>query len=498
MNWRLFLLFFSASLACLFLLFSPVVSTPYVTHDSVRFFHKFFNSDSSASIYIQRQWLYDLGRPIAGETESFVFRHVNHLSDLSLARTAAVFLMALSAALLATILASRGMAAVPAFCLSVITFSLPGIQEAVFIPYLYHSVAVLLAMLAYSVWCSRWHAALRLIAAPLLLLAAFCTYSPIAFLFLLPAAAAAILDSDWPSTKRILRSDILLCILTFALYLLLVKYLLYKSANLTTAYQADFAAGHIWQRSIEFLTQGLPIMFNLWQDAPASFVGGILAVFLPLAWLVQNVRRKDSTLQRLLPIIAILLFINITWFISKTGPYLRLFTASQAIIVMLLFWCGKRIVQKFGKESEAFHASWPIGLMLVTMLSAHAATSNNVWNANAELMFVRSRLLPHINSSIQEIRIIQPKNDHRQYNGSPLANDEYNRTTGNFDYEVPDLVRTALQGLFSPTEMHCNVNVVPYGTRQPWAGPDTIVADLNDLMLIADWPGRRKHAADGS
>ena len=77
---RHFLLVATGSFLILYLTFSSAVTVHYVRHDSIRYFHKFYNKTSDAPTNPQYEWEMALGRPLTAKIESLVYNKINHLS----------------------------------------------------------------------------------------------------------------------------------------------------------------------------------------------------------------------------------------------------------------------------------------------------------------------------------------------------------------------------------------------------------------------------------
>lgn len=483
MNIRRFLIFFIGAFACLYLAYSSAVTVPYIRHDSIRYFHKFYNRDMDSSTNPQYEWLKALGRPIAAEEEKFLYRNINHLSDLSSLRFITIIVFALGAALLASIVVPMGMQELPAFCISTAIFTLPGVQECVFVPFLFIGLSILLSLLAYAIWSSRMDKRIRFILSFILLEISFFTYVPSAFFFLMPISFIIILSvDDWQSIWKYWLRDLLFGLLIGALYLFFMKTFYYKNLE---------SSGHpiTWQNVLlfiqTFLPQGVPQTFNLWNIYYSKGLG-ILIGFIILGFLLFNVYGQDKARgwQRLLAIMTNFLLFNMVWFML--GGYLpRTFIASQALAVVMVYWCGELLRKTLKIENRIAQVSWPIILLITGLLFANATTIHNVWNSNAEFMFIRSRLAQGADSNTREIHLIRPQDQTKGYNGLNVSYDNFN-TESTSDYEVPDLIRVALKDMDDPPfEMHCIVTSSNYGDPIPNIGPYTLIIDMNDLVRIS-------------
>ena len=178
-----FFLFFAGSFVCLYLAFSPTVNTPYADHDSIRYFHKFFNKASEAVSHPQYGFLKADGRIVTAELEELIYKNINHLSDVSRLRLCVIIVLALGASLLTCLAQAAGMGALSAFCLCTSMFTLPGIQNLVFVPYTSMALAVSFSLLAYVVSLKELKFAAQLAGVFVLLETSFFLYPPSTFFF---------------------------------------------------------------------------------------------------------------------------------------------------------------------------------------------------------------------------------------------------------------------------------------------------------------------------
>ena len=149
----------------------------------------------------------------------------------------------------------------------------------------------------------------------------------------------------------------------------------------------------------------------------------------------------------------------------------REFIASQAMILTLVYWCGKRL----GRV-------WAVSFLCFGLIIANQMTSSNVLNNYSELMFIRSRLAQFVNSSTKEIHIVHIKDRTKGYNGKPVVYDNINSSIA--DYETPDLVRVALKDMGEPFDLHCVVTYSDYGQAYGLL-PNAVVINMNDLVYIS-------------
>jgi len=485
MNLRRFILFFAGIFVCLYFAFSPAVSVPYVHHDSLRYFHKFFNAEANASIDPQREWISALGRPLASKVETFIYKKINHLSDVSHLRLMTIAIFALSASLLGEIVMSWGFETIPAFCLSLAIFTLPGIQECVFVPFLSIALSVLLSLSAYMIWKSGLMWAIRFMLTFVFLEAAFFTYASSVSFFLIPCAFLVIFqENNWSVSQKAWLKDVCLWILTAVIYYFLLKILFYTKLQVTN-HEINFSSGLLLANVKTFFPQCVLQTFNLWNIYNPKHWGASLAIFTGVIWAGNCFYRKSfSEVHRTLAIFALFLIFNTVWFMF--GLYLpRTFMGSQALTVILIYWAGQWLLRRWHIYNRLAAFLLCIIFMLIGLISSHITMNNNVLNSNAELMFIRSRLAQYSNSSTQQIHIIRAQTaGTKGYNGLTSRYDNFN-TSFIVDNEASDLIRAALKDYPLPI-MHCIVTISDHG--QPYKLlSNSIVIDLNDLIGTSKW-----------
>ncbi len=487
--WSRFLLFFVGSFLCLFLVFSSAESVPYVAHDTVRLFNKFFTAEPAPD-YLMYKFVYAMGRPLEAELETVVAKSIHHLRDLTRIRNIALVVMSLNAALLGLIAYSYGMAAVPAFCIGVAVFTLPGFQETFFVPALCMSLAVSCALLAHLIWISRWVFLLRFLLALVLVETGFFIYPLLAFAFLVPVAVRIIVreDDDWRDSLRVWLRDVLFFGIAAGVYFLFSKLFFYKLNLMTSGYKTDFSLGHIFTRSQAFLAEVVPTIFNLWHVDYSKALGIGLAALAAGLWILGAIlRKKAGEWQRGLMFLVIFLAVNALWFISHMWIVARLVGLAEAVALLFIFWCGQRLIRIWFKERKAPALLWPAAILLTGMVLANITVVRNVWNMSAELMFVRSRLVSSLNSSTTGIHVVQIKEASPAYNGFNEAYDQFNYAVARTDYEVPDLIRAALLDIYLPQEIHCGITVTQERPLPEELAPGTLLVDMNDLRRIGRW-----------
>ncbi len=476
----LFLLFLAGSFVCLYLTFSATVNIPYVNHDSIRFFHKFYNKENDSLTYPQYRYEYNLGRPITAELEGFLYRKINHLSDLSCLRLITIFVFALSASILALTALLAGMEIIPAFCLCTAIFTLPGVQDFIFVPYLTNALAVFLSMLAYIVLSTRLKYRLHFILAFVLLETSFLLYPPSTFLFFIPTSLMVIFQDNWQVSKKVWGRDICLWILAALVNYFALRSFFYTQMK-SSGHEIAFTLKQISLNVMMFLPQAVPQTFNFWYVYNSKILGFFMMAFVAIFIVADFFVTKKMGWRKLFALIAIFLLCNLVWFLF-CGYLPREFIASQALALTLVYWCGEWIGNILKVKKEYLVRIWPITLACVGFLIANQMMTSNVLHNHSELMFVRSRIAQFVNSSTREIHIIRLKDITKGYNGLPVLYDNFNTPTPY--YEIPDLVRVALKDMGDPFELHCIVTYSNYGEPLGLL-PNAVVIDMNDLVYIS-------------
>jgi len=485
MNIRRFIILFFIIFACLGFSFFPALTVPYVSHDNVRYFHKFFNEDPLASIDPQSAWISALGRPLASRLETIIYHRIDHLSDLAWLRAITLAVYALSATLLAVIAVSAGLEVVPAICLSVAIFTLPGVQECVFMPFLANALPVLFSLLAYVIWMGTWVKGVRFLLAFFLLEAGFFLYATSSLFFLIPTAFFVIFSTDKlkASRKGWLR-DVAMWLLAALVYWVALKVFFYSRLRMT-GHEVNVMPNALLAHVKTFFSQCVFLTFNFWNIYYSQFLGEMLAFFTAVILIGQVFYVKRSiAVSKVLTIVAIFLICNITWFIFPVY-FLRVYQASQALALVLIYWACQWLSRKWVlyNRSAAF---WWSGIFLLTgLLAAHITMNDNVLNSNAQLMFIRSRLAQHADSSTPQVHLVWLKDDRTGYNGLRTVHDNFN-ISYLFKYEIPDLIRAALKDNDIPG-MRCIVTVSEYSQSYKLRARG-IVINMNDLTL-GRWKG---------
>ena len=479
------------ALGVLFLTLSPTVWIDYAHHDST---HHFIGGNTDAVKSDCRNgdqyvWTYAIKRPIAAEIECQIFKNTKSLRDLGAFRAYIIAALALAAAVLARVLMRYGLSSISALMLSLGVLSLPGMQHVIFMPNFQNILALASAWIAWvlvhknpvhseQIRISAYWAA-RYLSAWLLLIVAILSHPAMAFVFfwggVLHAATAARLH---------MRDEIGNAFRTFGLFalagiaaLLLADFinrskqaLLEQSAVHAiphfSNYQADLSPVHWIMKlpQVLFGSDGPSDLFSLWLfQLPGanvwifSFLVFVLIGLIAVRGL-DVMRCRDAKVNSIAPSLTVYLPMLLyagaclgPLLISSGNVYLyRLAFPVQGALVILIVLFVARLIRALGKvfTKRANHRATEIvaAVLAVTgLVSANATTTQNVWNANAEIAYIRAVLgkykrLPH------RIHVVQPIENGLGFNGWRTFTDEFNGKTTNFGGEIKQLVRLSLFG----------------------------------------------------
>ena len=412
--------------------------------------------------------------------ETFIYRRIHHLPDLSWLRLAAIATIALSACLLAQIVLSYAKETAAVVCLCIGIFTLLGIQDFVFVPFMFNVLALFCSLLAYFVWSSRVWSWVRLPLALVLLEAAFFMYPSTPLLFLVPTVLALIFQRNWEASRKIWLKDLFFWGLAAGLYYLTVRVFFYHSLNMS-GYEIAFTQQRVCQNIISFIFQGAPQVFNLWNIYASAHFGVCVIVLLVIIIAIDFLVTREMGWGRLGALISLFVVFNMVWFLFE-GYMPRQFIGAQSLAVVLVYWCGEWLLRRW-KTPQIASVIWPAVLMSLGLVSAFMTLLYNCLNYNAEIMFIRQRLAQQMTASTQEIHLVRLQG-HRGYNGLPTIYDNLNGTSL-AEAKTSDLIRAAVEDISCPLK-RVIVTVSSYG--EPYhRDKNTIVIDMNDLGSHSNW-----------
>jgi hypothetical protein len=471
---RIAILTWLSCFALLALVFLPVFIIPYAHHDQYRHFHEQLPGDPAANSCKnepQYPWLYSLGRPIAAETECVIFKFTARLSDLIFFRFWVLACLALAAAFHATLLRRLGLNLVASVALAVATFALPGAQNAIFMTNFANALTPLAATVSYLVLlvANKPHAAgnrmrvigLTVLAGVLLLVALF-TYPFMAFFFFCGTLGSVLFMSvdEWRlRVWRVVR-DILFFSIAALVYFTVAKLALFPRSPAAIArmpewYRPVLAFGGIGKRFLQLVYEDFPRVLTLWHIYPSR----ILVTFFLFAlaagvffWWRQPAPRSERTWDgsravTVLTPLLLLLVANVPYLLIPALFLHRLFFASSAMLLLLLFWSATQIVG--GKGLAVIFGArriqdWiAIAVCGVGCLIASINTTLNALNSHLEFAAVKGQIAAARDRNVERIHVVRPRTD-SSFNGFAVIDDEFNRPTTEYPFDITNLVRAAL------------------------------------------------------
>jgi Tfp pilus assembly protein PilF len=474
------LVFLAGSFICLYFAFSATASIPFVSHDSISYFSKFFTTDTSSHISPLYHVSNATGRPLTAILENFFYKQINHLSDLAGLRLITIFVLSLSATILGEIAILLGMEAISAFCISTLIFTLPGAQNLIFVPYLHFALAILLSLVANLLLTKPLKFGLHYFLALIVLETTFWIYQPSTFFFLLPAGFMLISKNNWQAAKKVWIRDISLWLTAAAINYFILRFFFNKLVK-STNHHIAFSLERI-KLSIEtFLPQAVPQIFNLWNVYYSESLAFTIVAFMSILILIDVFVTKKMGWRRLLLLVSLFFIFNLVWLLF--GGYMpRQFIASQGLALMLVFWSALWLIDFFKKARQILFRVWPVLILCAGLIMTKQMVDANVLNNNAELMFIRSQLAKSANSFTRQIHVIRVKDTAKGYNGLPTVYDNINSSTP--AYETSDLIRAAIKDFDIPT-VNSFVTSSDYGKPYKLTS-NSVVINMNDL-IDSDW-----------
>ncbi len=468
----------------MYLAYAPTVNITYINHDSIRYFHKFYNKALDRQNSPLFEYSLSEGRFILAEIEQYFYETIQHLTDLARLRFMTIAAAAACAALLAVLAGAAGLETVPAFCLGTTVLTLPGFQDFIFVPYLPCVLAGLISLCAGLILSQTSWGGPRYLLALALVEAAFFTYPPSTFFILVPPCFQVLFQPPEKFVPRAQVKFIVIWILAAALFYLTLK-LFFWARIKSTSHDVFFGWPLVFNHLRTLLPQGLPQIISLWNIYGSKPIGLAIDLMLGAFVLSELSMFKSTSILRMFALLSILFILNIMWVVY--GDYMpQHFMAAQAVILGMVYKGGQWLAGLWKRENRFKSLIWPACLLGGGLVMANHTTTLNVMNNHAELMFVRSRIAQEVSSQTQEIHIIRKKDMGVGYNGMPTVYDNFNKAIN--DYEIPDLIRVALTDMGEPFELHCIVTYSNAGDTYSLL-PNAVVIDMNDLAYI--YPVRR-------
>jgi hypothetical protein len=134
------------------------------------------------------------------------------------------------------------------------------------------------------------------------------------------------------------------------------------------------------------------------------------------------------------------------WLISPLDLLLyRVLYPGMVLCAISLVWAVSTMIRNSGGSKTL--ARICLAMMLgLGILGAHQTLTLNVWNANAEMTFIRSQLARATRFDVRRIHVILPENTGYAYNGRWVIDDAHNMNSANYDFDIKNLVKMGLWG----------------------------------------------------
>ncbi len=508
---------YTLTCAALFLCFSSAVFVESIYHDNTRYFRNSVGVEGGSDFGVDGQygWLQVIGRPIAAEIENLIFKYTRDFSDLALFRCIVIGILAAGAATLAVLLSRFGLDWIASWMIATALFTLPGGQITVFMTNIPNALCVLLSLLACVVLRpvqltkmskEYW---LRSLCAFLLLLSAFLTYQALTFCFLWGSLAYVLVNHNrrFLTYASVLFRDLIL-FTGAAITSLLIKDLFVHAAYLSLAdnipvhFTAGFSLTHILARVPHVFAFQIPVASMMWF---ISLEAGILVLLILVFSLLMYaffpreraggfVSGLSGRISFLICVVFLLICIFGPSFFTTRLIYHRrvLFSGSAAILLVIFFFSTmalKRLAPSLSRSDRFSRRCAAVLILLIGLVSADYSMSQNVWNTNAEMMFVRTSIMER-KTMPRRIHLVKPIRNFMGYNGRLTYSDEFNGKTVSFNNDVLDFVRLALGDRSHPL-CFCDPSVVNCDQQCPDSGTIITISNYgericrtSDMMVI--------------
>lgn len=482
--------FFILIFLVLFLSFASAVWIKIAPHDNVRYFAG-INSDSVDRIKSsckndgQNHSIYAIGRPVAALLECFVFKHVWSFNDLGMMRTGVIVLLALAATLLGLILNKYGFDQLSAVLTAIAIFTLPGVQNTVFMACYANALTPLVAIGTFFFLCIvKQHypktnlSPIFFITGVILLLFAMLTYQGLVFIYFWGTLARLLYNQTHTKTAWIKATiyDVAIFSVAAIAYFFtnqkfLPKYYQTQPYLVSAEYSPDLSLVSIAHKVPLFFTEMLPRVSALWFKNIGIFSTLILIVFVFSIFLSIFLRKKNHSnaktrlvrqLQIGLAILGVFAFTFGPVILTTKDHYLyqRLLLPSMgALIIIITYLIPSLLASSIGSTARLLLPIRQFISLLAAILGLILASHDtvlNVWGANMEMEFVRQKLAEN-NRLPRRIHLVQAINNNRGFNGRISYRDEFNKKTTDYINDVHAFMQIALMKFPS----YKNIALVP-------------------------------------
>jgi hypothetical protein len=464
-----FLTYFILAYLLLFLAFQSTVWIESAHHDNTRYFRSDNSVAFKSNCYNDSQypWIILTGRPITAQVECQVFKNTLQLDDLNKMRVAVIGLIATAAAVLALILLKLGVEQISAFLIALAIFSLPGMQNAAFMTNFANAVTPLLALLAYFLidpirnvgpWKYSGEEWTRALGAFIWLLIAALTYPAIAFLFFLGGMARLFMarQVNWRMHATWLVRDTLIFSCSMLAGIVVVKIVIANAmislvTDLPDHVKSDLSLLSIVGKAPFLWNEVLPYAASFWFMYKGFLGNAVLAVliiasvYIFISTSFKNKKIEFTQLRLALIFLMLCLFTFAPFMLAKFPPmYQRVLFPGMAGLLLTLFILIPRAVAEFFPKKRACLFLSAV-LALTGLVTASFTQTQNVWNTNAEMMFIRAELAQY-ETLPRRVHVIQPIKNSLGFNGRTTQGDEFNSKTTDFERDIPEIITLSYYG----------------------------------------------------
>jgi len=521
-----FMIFFIGGLLSLYLTFSSAIQIESIFHDDTQYFAESLNPQfkKRCANYPPNAWQYIIGRPMTAVLDCLTFKLTSSWSDLVLLRFAVIAVLAFSVAMLATWLVACGLDRVVAFAVALAIFVLPTPQYAVFITNFPLAVAPIFTLLSSFMFMTAMMKAtprsasfwITIVASFFLLFISFLTYPAISFMFLLPCATIIAfqkrLDNAW-CFRLVLQTCIffgIAAVVYMKIYKLFIPHDFWNVLpNANQDYAVHFATmGAFVAKLSIFLAKILPMSFIFWNTLWSPGDGVVVMAFcVLLAGIAIGWSDRLAQITRLLCLLMLVIVGHVAWLLMPGGLFLfRILFAGTTIALVFAYWSVRPVALILTKQRSVspIHCERGLaGLMALTgVLLSNFTMTENVRNANMELMFVRDTLASHI-TPISRVHVIRPPESRIGFNGlDVVSGDEFNHATTSYRQDVANFVRVALLGFKNDNDakvQSCTANLSESDLTHAPVAMDQCVwmpGNKDSIMVTQSAPGERVCRSD--
>ncbi len=434
--------------------YGACLNIPLAHHDSLRYFAPYFrlpDNPMPRDPFYEYTWA--MGRPVAAETENWIYLYAKGFAGLSAVRAVCALLAGLAAFLMTLSLRRIGLGPAPSVLLGVFLAVLPGMQNGVYMLMPYYIVGVAAAAGAYLCWTSLGPVRPKGLLTGLLLFLSLLCYQVAAFAFL-ALLTAGLLWAGEDRREKVFREVFgggLLLAAASALYLGFAKLVLLPRfpamvADTPGAHQFSFSLEQVLYKMSYFFTDSALFICNPF--SPAGGTGaGYAVIFIILFALTLDRSWTWSWRWKRMSLWCLLLLGSVAvWTISPLEVFLyRALYPGMALCAVSLVWALSTGLRAAGGPKVLTEA----GLALVLglgIIGAQHRLAVNVWNHNAEMTFLRSRLSAAARADVRRIHVVEPRLTGYGFNGLRALDDVFNMNSSNFWFDIRDLVKMGLWG----------------------------------------------------